>query len=126
MMAEPPSDKPLATEPHGGGDGAGAGAESARAAALALLLSDDERAMLDREVRLSSQERAVFALIGQGLRPKSVAHDLALSVKTIETHLKGIRAKLALSGKAPLSLPDLVFLARLRARARNRAPSGFS
>ncbi len=105
-MAEPPSDKTP-------------GARIDRAAALALLLSADERAMLERAARLSGQERAVFLLMGAGLKPKAVASDLALSIKTVETIVERIRSKLAPEGGKSIGTGDLAFVARLWSRAND-------
>jgi len=110
-MAEPPSD----TRP---GDKL-PGTETARTAALALLLSADERAMLERAARLSGQERAVFLLIGAGLKPKAVASDLALSVKTVETIVERIRSKLSSGDGKSIGTGDLAFVARLWSRAND-------
>ena len=46
---------------------------------------------------LSDREMHVFQLIGSGLGTKKIAHELNLSVKTIETHREGIKRKLGLS-----------------------------
>jgi DNA-binding CsgD family transcriptional regulator len=87
-------------------------------AALAPLIDAREAAMLTAIDRLSPQERAVFVLIGHGQRAKEVAWELAISAKTVETHLARIRAKLAAvgEGEAP-DLQQLTFLARLWVRA---------
>jgi DNA-binding NarL/FixJ family response regulator len=50
---------------------------------------------------LSDREMHVFHLLGSGLGPTKIAHDLNLSVKTIETHRENIKHKLGLnSGQA--------------------------
>jgi DNA-binding NarL/FixJ family response regulator len=54
---------------------------------------DAGRAPIDA---LSDRELEVFRLIGQGLRTQEVAHELHLSVKTIETYRDRIREKLGL------------------------------
>ena len=89
-------------------------------ATLAPLITPQERAMLERLPLLSNQERAVFVLIGQGLRTKEAAFELAISVKTAETHLARLRAKLD-DGQGSLDLPELTFLARLWVRATAEA-----
>lgn len=86
-------------------------------AALAPLTTPRERAMLEALDMLSNQERAVFVLLGHGQRTKAVAYELAISVKTAETHVARIRAKLALGEEPAPDLQDLVFLARLWVRA---------
>lgn len=86
-----------------------------REAALRALLTEEEIAILARAERLSRQERAVFVLLGEGYRAKAIAFDLALSAKTVETHIARLRAKLG--GDHPLPLADLMFLARMWVRA---------
>jgi len=46
---------------------------------------------------LSDREMHVFQLIGSGLGTNKIAHELNLSVKTIETHRENIKRKLGLS-----------------------------
>jgi DNA-binding NarL/FixJ family response regulator len=46
---------------------------------------------------LSDREMHVFRLLGSGLGTKKIAHELNLSVKTIETHRENIKRKLGLS-----------------------------
>jgi DNA-binding NarL/FixJ family response regulator len=85
-------------------------------AALSALIDTREAAMLRLLDALSPQERAVFVLLGHGMRVKAVAYELAISAKTVETHLVRIRGKLA--GEAPVpDLAELTFLARLWVRA---------
>jgi DNA-binding NarL/FixJ family response regulator len=45
---------------------------------------------------LSDREMHIFQLIGSGLGTKKIAHELNLSVKTIETHRENIKRKLGL------------------------------
>jgi DNA-binding CsgD family transcriptional regulator len=92
-------------------------AEAQIAAALAPLIDEGEAAVLGRLPLLSNQERAVWALTGRGMRPKAVAWELAISPKTVETHLARLRAKLAGGDPADLDPGDLAFLARLWVRA---------
>lgn len=92
----------------------------ARLHALAILLSVDELAILARAPALSNQERAVFVLTGRGLKPKAIAADLAISAKTVETYLAQIRSKFGGEGR-PITLPDLIFLARMWVRAHDSA-----
>ena len=84
-------------------------------AALEALLTPEELDLLARAELLPNRERAVFVLLGQGHRPKSIAYELAISATTVETHIGRVRAKLG--GEQPLELADLVFLARLWVRA---------
>lgn len=89
--------------------------DAAALAAVAPLVTPAERAMLERLHALSNQERATFVLIGHGLKTKQVAHELAISVKTAETHLARLRAKLG--GANAADLTDVQFVARLWVRA---------
>lgn len=52
---------------------------------------------------LSQREFEVFRLIGMGLRPREIARQLHLSVKTIETHRMNIRKKLSISDAPSLA-----------------------
>jgi DNA-binding NarL/FixJ family response regulator len=52
--------------------------------------------------RLSTRELQVISLIGQGLGTRSIAENLSLSVKTVETHRLTIKRKLALETNAQL------------------------
>lgn len=92
-------------------------------AALGALVDAREARMLRALDTLSPQERAVFVLLGHGMRTKQVAHELAISAKTVETHLARLRAKLA-GDEAPPDLADLAFLARLWVRASREAGQG--
>jgi DNA-binding NarL/FixJ family response regulator len=85
--------------------------------ALAPLTTDRERSMLAALDTLSTQERAVFVLLGHGQRAKAIGYELAISSKTVETHIARVRAKLAPADAAAPDLADLVFLARLWVRA---------
>lgn len=44
---------------------------------------------------LSDRELHVFRLLGQGMRPRSIADELSLSVKTIHTYCERLKEKLA-------------------------------
>lgn len=88
-------------------------------ARLAPLIDAREASMLRALDTLSPQERAIFVLLGHGMRAKAVAYELAISAKTVETHLTRTRTKLAQDGQA-LDLADLAFLARLWVRAERQ------
>jgi DNA-binding NarL/FixJ family response regulator len=88
-----------------------------RAQALRALLTEGELEMLTQAERLSNQELAVFVMLGQGLKPKAIAYELAIGAKTVDTHIHRIRAKLC--HERPLPLTDLLFLARMWVRAGN-------
>jgi len=64
-------------------------------------LSTPETALSPTDV-LSDRELEVFQLLGKGLKPAAVAHELNLSVKTIETYREQIKAKLKLESAAEL------------------------
>ena len=53
--------------------------------------------------KLSDRELEIFELLGQGRGTSQIAHDLCLSVKTIEAHRSHIKAKLGIS-----TAPELV------------------
>jgi DNA-binding NarL/FixJ family response regulator len=88
--------------------------------ALTLLLSAEELQTLRTAELLSNQERAIFVMLGRGLAPKAIAHELALSVKTVETHIIRIRRKLG-QGETSIAMAELSFLARIWVRAHDRA-----
>jgi DNA-binding NarL/FixJ family response regulator len=54
------------------------------------------------EAGLSNREREVLRLLGLGQSTREVAHELRVSVKTVETHGKRIKDKLNLSGSSAL------------------------
>lgn len=51
---------------------------------------------------LSDRELEIFRMIGNGMTIKKIAHDLKLSVKTVETHRKRIKDKLAVGNSTEL------------------------
>lgn len=51
---------------------------------------------------LSTREREVFRLVGQGLSTREIAETLHLSVKTVETHYAHIKEKLCLKNTRAL------------------------
>ena len=52
--------------------------------------------------RLSNREIQVLGLVGRGLSSRQIAHDLGLSVKTVESHRLTIKRKLNLETNAQL------------------------
>jgi DNA-binding NarL/FixJ family response regulator len=84
--------------------------------ALSMILSAEELETLRTADALSTKERAIFVMIGRGLAPKGIAYELAMSVKTVETHIVRIRRKLGSAEKA-MAMGDLMFLARIWVRA---------
>lgn len=51
---------------------------------------------------LSPREEEVFRLLGTGLPNREVARELGISVKTVESHLEGLKAKLGCRTTAEL------------------------
>jgi len=56
----------------------------------------------DAEAGLSNREREVLRLLGHGQSTREVAHELKVSVKTVETHSQRIKDKLKLGNSAAL------------------------
>ena len=65
--------------------------------------------------KLSDRELEIFELLGQGRGTSQIAHDLCLSVKTIEAHRSHIKAKLGIT-----TAPELVRAAVEWVTRRNR------
>ncbi len=92
------------------------GAEAARAGAdgfLSKASSPDElrvaiedclrgRGPFPPPVRLSPREEEVFRLLATGIPNRSIACELGISVKTVESHLEGLKAKLGCQTTAEL------------------------
>lgn len=53
-------------------------------------------------VLLTPREAQILAALGRGESSKQIARDLALSVRTVETHRQSIKRKLGLDGQAEL------------------------
>jgi DNA-binding NarL/FixJ family response regulator len=51
---------------------------------------------------LSDRELHVFQLIGVGLKPREIAKDLGLGIKTVETYHRNLRIKLELTDNVAL------------------------
>ncbi|WP_299842851.1 response regulator transcription factor [uncultured Roseovarius sp.] len=56
----------------------------------------------DRE-QLTNREQTILLQLAQGKSNKDVAHDLDISVRTVETHRKNIKRKLGISSTAGLT-----------------------
>ena len=52
---------------------------------------------------LTSREQTILLHLARGATNKDVAHELGISVRTVETHRKNIRAKLGISSTAGLT-----------------------
>lgn len=61
------------------------------------------------ESALSDRELQVFRLLGQGLKPRGVAAELRVSVKTIETHVQRIKSKLGVASGGELQRRAVLF-----------------
>lgn len=60
--------------------------------------TDDPRAELDPELdQLTPRERQVLRLIARGYSYRDIGSELAISVKTVETHASSVLRKLQLS-----------------------------
>jgi DNA-binding NarL/FixJ family response regulator len=53
--------------------------------------------------RLSNREVEIFAMIGEGMTTRLIAHKLGLSPKTVEAHRENVKAKLELKNSGELS-----------------------
>ena len=72
--------------------------------AFAAMPSGGEPVSVDPELdQLSSREREVLRLIARGYTYKEVARELAISVKTVETHVSAVLRKLQLSTRHQLT-----------------------
>ena len=69
-------------------------------AAYAVGERNGERSAFDR---LSPREREVLQLMAEGRATKEIAHDLGVSIKTIETHRRQVMEKLKLYSVAELT-----------------------
>jgi DNA-binding NarL/FixJ family response regulator len=63
--------------------------------------------------RLSNRELEVFQLIGQGLKTRTIAGQLNLSVKTIETYIEHIKKKMNFSDSRKLFLNAVQWVSSL-------------
>jgi len=67
-------------------------------------LANGEIELIGSELRtLSDRELQIFSLIGRGFGASRLAHELHLSVKTVETHQMHIKEKLGLRCATELS-----------------------
>jgi DNA-binding NarL/FixJ family response regulator len=67
-------------------------------------LRASERADLAHGDRLTSREREVATLVGQGASNKQIAHRLTISIKTVKAHLTNIFKKLGVTTRLQLAL----------------------
>ncbi len=65
---------------------------------------------------LSTRELDVLELVAAGLTNDAIAHQLFLSVRTVERHLANIYAKLRVSGKAGRTAAAVRYSEAVRAR----------
>jgi DNA-binding NarL/FixJ family response regulator len=54
--------------------------------------------------KLTNQEQTVLALVAQGKRNAVIAHELTISIRTVETHLYRIFNKLGVSSRTEAAL----------------------
>ena len=64
---------------------------------LSRLIKDKSDVYKSPISRLSNRELEIFQIIGQGMTNKTIANNLNLSTKTIETHIEHIKRKLNFS-----------------------------
>lgn len=69
---------------------------------LANRLVNAADAIMDIENVLSAREREVFRLLGEGKSNRQIAHELGVSVKTVETHKEHLKQKLNMPTTADL------------------------
>jgi DNA-binding CsgD family transcriptional regulator len=50
--------------------------------------------------RLIKRESEIVELLGEGATNRSIAEELTISIATVETHVKNVRAKLGIRGRA--------------------------
>ena len=61
------------------------------------------------ESALSDRELQVYKLLGRGLKPREVAAELRVSVKTVETHIQRIKTKLGVASGGELQRRAVLF-----------------
>lgn len=66
--------------------------------------------------KLSDRELEIFELLGKGRGTSMIAHDLRLSVKTVEAHRSHIKAKLGISTAPELVRAAVEWVTRQQAR----------
>jgi len=78
--------------------------ESAPFAASSNGLHPRSKAKTERWDRLTPRETEIALLVGQGLRYKEMARQLAMSSSTLHNHLRNIFEKLQINGRVELAL----------------------
>jgi DNA-binding NarL/FixJ family response regulator len=58
---------------------------------------------VDEPVELTARETQTLELIAKGLRNKEIAHEMAVSIKTVEKHRQGVMNKLNIHDAAGLT-----------------------
>lgn len=89
-----------------GGDQRSGAREAARSQALAARCpgaTTPRLGTIDAVVPLSTREREVAALAGQGLTSRDIADRLYLSVRTVDNHLQRVYSKLGVTGRDQLA-----------------------
>lgn len=59
---------------------------------------------MNPQVNLTRQERRILALVAQGRRNSTIAAELFISTKTVETHLHRIFSKLGVSSRTEAAI----------------------
>lgn len=77
------------------------------AAIRPLLLAQDDGIAPGDSALLTVREREVFALIGKGYTNRTIAEELGLSLRTVETHRKNVNHKLGAKGSKLVRLATL-------------------
>lgn len=72
-------------------------------ASAGLVSGEPACAATQSRVKLSARERLVLVLLSEGRSNKEVAAELSISVRTVETHRKNLKRKLAISTTAGLT-----------------------
>jgi DNA-binding NarL/FixJ family response regulator len=79
----------------------------------------------DRIARLTTRERGIIALVGDGLKNKQIADRLNISEVTVRHHLTSVFSKLKVSDRLGLALYAYQFgLAKLPYEAHGRSSKG--
>jgi two-component system nitrate/nitrite response regulator NarL len=67
------------------------------------LAADMPQNACESGTKLSARERAVLVLLSEGKSNKQVAHELDISIRTVETHRKNLKRKLGIASTAGLT-----------------------
>jgi DNA-binding NarL/FixJ family response regulator len=76
-------------------------------------VGDELRSAGDATANLTMRELEVLRMIGRGLRTAAIAHELGLSVKTVDTYRSNIKSKLHLTNAIELLRYAAIWAERL-------------